>query len=89
MARETPTLTSEFKANDPYAWLTGKEGYELPQEWIDNMPVPELHTTRILAPYDEAGYEGSAIILLLCGPHPFPGAFGQIRPGPEISSTTA
>ena len=63
MADRKSTLTPEFKSNDPYAYLPGVEGYELPQEWVDTMPVPELHSTRILAGYDEAGYARAAAFM--------------------------
>lgn len=57
MPEQRSTLTAEFKSKDPYSYLAGVEGYQLPQEWVDNMQVPELHSTRILASYNEAGYE--------------------------------
>ncbi|MEJ7925146.1 peroxidase-related enzyme [Sphingobium sp. AN641] len=56
MADRKPTLNRDFRSNDPYSYLAGVEGYQLPQEWVDNMQVPELHSTRILASYDEDGF---------------------------------
>ncbi|WP_340314586.1 peroxidase-related enzyme [Rhizorhabdus argentea] len=49
------TLVPEFKSNDPYAWIPGDPAYKLPQEWLES-PVPEKHSMRILASYEEAGF---------------------------------
>lgn len=57
MADPKSALTPDFKSKDPYGYLAGVAGYQLPQEWIDNMQVPELHATRILASYDEPGFK--------------------------------
>ncbi|WP_340265848.1 peroxidase-related enzyme [Sphingobium mellinum] len=60
MPEDKPTLTLDYKgAGDPYGYLSGVEGYELPQEWVENMEVPELHSTRIIASYNQAGFERS------------------------------
>lgn len=63
MAEQKSTLTPDFKSKDPYGWLAGDDGYKLPQDWVDNMPVPELHATRILASYNEAGYERAGMYM--------------------------
>lgn len=60
MPDEKSTLTPGQRGDgDPYGYLSGVEGYELPQEWVENMEVPELHSTRILASYNQAGFERS------------------------------
>lgn len=59
MAEKKSTLTPDFRSQDPYGYLAGVAGYQLPLEWVENMQVPELHSTRILASYNEAGFERS------------------------------
>ncbi|WP_340265796.1 peroxidase-related enzyme [Sphingobium mellinum] len=55
MSDPNATLTPEYKSNDPYCWLPGDPSYNLPQEWLDS-PVPEKHSMRVLASYEEAGF---------------------------------
>jgi uncharacterized peroxidase-related enzyme len=51
------TLVPEFKSNDPYGWLSGKDDYQLPAEWQALMAdIPEKHSARILASIDEEAF---------------------------------
>jgi uncharacterized peroxidase-related enzyme len=51
------TLVPEFKSNDPYGWLSGKDDYQLPAEWQALMAdIPEKHSARILASIDEDAF---------------------------------
>lgn len=50
------TLTADFTSNEPYGWLPGDDSYQFPQEVLDEMSVPEIHSMRILASYDEDGF---------------------------------
>lgn len=64
MDDQQSTLTPAFKGDkDPYGYLSGVEGYELPQEWVENMAVPELHSTKILASYDQPSFERSGAFM--------------------------
>lgn len=75
MLEQKSTLNPDFKSNDPYGYLNGVEGYQLPQEWVENMQVPELHSTRILASYNEAGFERSGAYM---GPIFFDPEYGAL-----------
>ena len=50
------TLTADFRSSEPYGWLPGDDSYQFPQEVLDEMSVPEIHSMRILASYEEAGF---------------------------------
>ncbi len=56
------TLAPDFKSSDPYCWLPGDPAYQLPQEWLES-PVPEKHSIRILASYEEAGFNRMAAFM--------------------------
>lgn len=58
------TLHAAFKAEDPYCWLKGKEGYRLPVEWLEALPVPEKYSAEILASFDEPGYARSGAFIM-------------------------
>ena len=62
--KPTGTLNTQFKSNDPYGWLSGDDAYSLPQEWLDTLPVPEKHSARILASYNEEGYGRSGAFMM-------------------------
>lgn len=50
------TLTPEFVSTEPYGWLAGDDAYELPQDWLDHVPIAERQSVRILASYDQNGF---------------------------------
>ena len=51
------TLVPEFRAHDPYSWLTGDDTYTLPPEWLAMLAdVPEKHAARILASIDAESF---------------------------------
>jgi uncharacterized peroxidase-related enzyme len=56
MKKPISTLNPEYKSTEPYGWLAGDDNYQLPAEWLESMPIPERHSTRILASYDEVGF---------------------------------
>ena len=55
MSNVKSTLEPGYKDADAYGWLAGDDSYTLPPECLES-PVPELHSARILASYDEAGF---------------------------------
>ncbi|WP_340267970.1 peroxidase-related enzyme [Sphingobium mellinum] len=55
-------MTPDFRSNDPYCWLPGDPAYQLPQEWLES-PVPEKHSIRILASYEDAGFNRMAAFM--------------------------
>lgn len=64
MTSRRTTLTPDFKGSDAYGWLKGDDSYSLPQEWLDTMPVPEKHSARILASFNEEGFgRGGAFMM--------------------------
>jgi uncharacterized peroxidase-related enzyme len=64
VANSTSTLTPEYRSKDPYGWLGCDDSYQLPAEWLAVMPVPEKHSSRIVASYDEAGFaRGGAFVM--------------------------
>jgi uncharacterized peroxidase-related enzyme len=58
------TLNPQYRAQDPYGWLAGDDNYQLPAEWLESMPVPERHSARILASYDEQGYARAGAFMM-------------------------
>lgn len=59
MSDTKPTLIPEYQGTDPYGFLAGDDDFQLPQEVLDTMPVPEKNSARILASYDWEGYQRS------------------------------
>jgi uncharacterized peroxidase-related enzyme len=57
MSAQKPTLTPDFISADSYGWLRADENYQLPAEWLEAMPVPEKAAARIIASFDEAGFD--------------------------------
>jgi uncharacterized peroxidase-related enzyme len=58
------TLNPKYRSNDPYGWLSCDDKYQMPAEWLEAMPVPEKHSARILASYDEEGYARSGAYMM-------------------------
>lgn len=58
------TLTPEFREPDPYGWLEGNPDYQLPPEWVAAIPVPELHSLRIVNSFDEEGQARAGAYIL-------------------------
>lgn len=56
MPKSERTLKPNYESKEPYGWLAGDDNYQMPSEWVETMPVPEIHAARILASYDEDGY---------------------------------
>jgi uncharacterized peroxidase-related enzyme len=56
MTNDRATLVPGYQSSDGFGWLKADENYQLPAEWLENMPAPEKASARIIASFDEEGF---------------------------------